>query len=531
MNIKKLIVMNIYVYSTVQQKLINVFPKNVGGSWSNVIQFKLSPTTGALLPDGNLLLVSADKPGGYTDDSKGTSYIIVKVNDNDSVSVVSKNNPSYFNFGQLFCTGTANLPNGNILMNGGTGKTDVLEFDWKKQSFNIAPRMMLSRGYNSDVVTTNNNVFTIGGSWPNPDWMPPVDGELYDGKRWSLANINGKYIAGTLVNNTQVTSPDPRGGEHESDFHSWLVSYKDNKGNNMVAHLGPVPEMHAFNMNKSGNVINLGFRGNDTYAMWGNIVQYQPGKVIKFGGNSRKLGPDDPYSMATSLVMDMTDLPNGGGLKVTNLKNMTFPRTYSNSVVLPGGKILIIGGQTQAKSFTDLYSVLIPELYDPVTDTFKTLAPLTIPRNYHSIALLLPSGKVLSAGGNLCWVDSCDSVHYDGQIYTPEYLQNGLINSRPVITNVDRNSKAYTLNDQIKITTSCGNKCSYELIRVSSTTHTVNNDQMRVPLVIQTINKNIVSVIIKTNQQPFIISGYYMLFAINQAGTPSVAKIIQLSRN
>lgn len=516
-----------YVYYTNAQKKID------GGSWSNVIQFTLSPTTGAVLPDGNLLLVSADKPGGYRDDAKGTSYIVVKVNDNnDGISILTKNNPSHFNFGQLFCTGTANLPNGNIFMNGGTGKTDVIEFDWKKKVFSVGPRMRLSRGYNSDVVTTDNKVFTIGGSWPNPEWMPPVNGELYDGKQWELANINGKFIAGTLVNNKDTPSPDPRGGQHESDFHPWLVSYKDNKGNNMIAHLGPVQEMHAFNMNKSGNVINLGFRGNDKYAMWGNIAQYEPGKVLKFGGNSRDLAVEDPYSIQTSILMDITALPNGGKIQVTNLKNMTYPRTFSNSVILPGGKILIIGGQTQAKSFTDSYSVLIPELYNPITNTFKTLAPLQIPRNYHSIALLLPSGKVMSAGGNLCFVDSCDTVHYDGQVYTPDYLQNGLASLRPVITNIDNNGKAYKLTDNIKVTTtSCGNKCTYELIRVSSTTHTVNNDQLRVPLVITNINKNTASVNIKNTQYPFIISGYYMLFAINSAGTPSIAKIIQVTRN
>ena len=515
-----------YVYLT------NAQQKMDGGSWSNVIPFTLSPTTAGVLPDGSVLLVSADQPGGYSDEARGTTYIVIKVNDNDSVSVITKNNPSYFNFGQLFCTGTANLPNGNIFMNGGTAKTDVIEFDWKKKVFNVGPRMRLARGYNSDVVTTDNKVFTVGGSWPNPMWMPPVDAEIYDGKRWNLANINGKYIAGTLVNNIKSTSPDPRGGEHESDFHPWLVSYKDNKGNNMVAHLGPVPEMHAFNMNKPGSVINLGFRGNDKYAMWGNILQYEPGKIIRLGGNSRDLGPEDAYSTQTSILMDITALPNGGKVKVTNLKNMTYPRTYSNSVILPGGKILIIGGQTQAKSFSDSYSVMIPELYDPIKNTFKTLAPLQIPRNYHSIALLLPSGKVISAGGNLCYVDTCDNAHYDGQVYTPYYLQNRLASSRPIITNVDKNGKAYGLQDKIKVTTtSCSNNCTYELIRVSSTTHTVNNDQLRVPLVITNINKNTATVEIKTNQYPFIVSGYYMLFAINSAGTPSVANMIQIFRN
>ena len=531
--------MNLIIIFSIISYICSVKALVKGGSWSDIIQFTISPTSGGLLPDGTLLLWSGGYPGGYIDNSNGNYYIVIKENNKGSVNVVSPQNPAFFSGTQLFCTGTAVLPNGNILMNGGTDKRAVVEFDWKTKLFRMGASMQLERGYNSDVVTTNNQVFTVGGSWSNGNWMPPVDGEIYDGKAWTyLSNIKGQYVAGTLVNNKQVPSPDPRGGEHESDFHPWLVAYKDNKGNDMVAHLGPVQEMHAFNMKKSinGSVRNLGFRGNEKFAMWGNIAQYQPGKILKFGGNSKELSPDDPYSMATSVLMDITNLPNGGNVKVTQLPNMTYGRTYSNSIILPGGKVLIIGGQTQAKSFTDMYTVFTPELYDPIKKTFTVLNPMKVPRNYHSISFLLPSGKVISAGGNLCWEcqndGSTPDVHYDGEIYTPDYLENGLASSRPVITDVDRNGKAYALTDKIKVTTkSCGTKCTYELIRLYSSTHTVNNDQLRVPLVVQSVIKNTASVGINSVGYPFIISGYYMLFAINSLGTPSVAKIIQIKRN
>jgi large repetitive protein len=515
----------------------------IGGSWSKQVPFTISPTSGAILPDGNLLLWAANTVGGFGYD-KGNYYILVQPTADDKVKVLSQN-PAYFTSTQLFCTGTANLANGNILLNGGTDKQAVIEFDWRARKFSMKPSMTQQRGYNADVYTTANQVFTVGGSWSNPDWMPPVDGEIYDGKKWThLSNIKGKLVAGTLVNGKEADAPD-MGGERDSDYHHWLVAYKDNQGNNMVAHLGPVRSMHAFNTNAAtkGSVKYLGLRGDDPYSMFGNIAQYQPGKVLKFGGSYRTPGPDggDADSMADSALIDITALPKQGGVNVTKLPNMNYPRSFSNSIILPGGKVMIIGGQTVERRFTDYKSVLAPEIYDPVKNTFTNMASSKVGRNYHSVAFLLPSGKVMSAGGGLCGLGgACNgindgnnpNVHYDAEFYTPDYLLDGLAAKRPIIKGVDKNGKAYTITDKIQVTTAgCGKQCTYELIRLYSTTHTVNNDQLRVPLVINNFNGDKAFVKINQADYPFIISGYYYLFAINKAGTPSIAKIIQLLRN
>jgi hypothetical protein len=512
-----------------------------GGTWSNQVDFTLSPTSGAILPDGNLLLWAANTVGGFGN-KKGNYYVVVKVNDNDSITVISKQNPTYFASTQLFCTGTTNLVNGNILMNGGTDVRAVIEFDWQRQQFRMGPSMTQNRGYNANALTTANKVFTVGGSWPNPQWMLPVDGEIYDGKAWThLANIKGRYVAGTLVNGKPARKPD-MGSESDSDYHHWLVAYKDTRGNNMVAHLGPVRSMNAFNTDvPNGNVTYLGMRGNDPYSMFGNIVQYEPGKVLKFGGSRRDDGMiGEPKGMTASVLIDITALPSQGGVNVTPLPNMNYGRTFSNSVIMPGGKIIILGGQSTERRFTDYDSVLISEIYDPVKNTFTRVRASKVGRNYHSIAFLLPSGKVISAGGGLCGLGGkCNgendgnnrNVHYDAEIFTPDYLLNGLAASRPVITAVDKPNAAYLFNNPILVNaTRCEAGCTYELIRLSSTTHTVNNDQLRVPLVINGKVGNTARVSINPKDYPFVISGYYMLFAINKAGTPSVAKMIQLNR-
>ena len=54
--------------------------------------------------------------------------------------------------------------------------------------------------------------------------------------------------------------------------------------------------------------------------------------------------------------------------------------------------------------FTDTTPVFNAELWNPVTETFTVLAKASVPRNYHSIALLLPDGTVFNGGGGLCGV-------------------------------------------------------------------------------------------------------------------------------
>ena len=52
--------------------------------------------------------------------------------------------------------------------------------------------------------------------------------------------------------------------------------------------------------------------------------------------------------------------------------------------------------------FSDADPVLVAELWSPATRTFAPMAPIAVPRNYHSVAVLLPDGTVFSGGGGLC---------------------------------------------------------------------------------------------------------------------------------
>src|SRR5439155_1262291 len=86
--------------------------------------------------------------------------------------------------------------------------------------------------------------------------------------------------------------------------------------------------------------------------------------------------------------------PVTGTWKATG--NMTHARSFHTATLLPSGKVLVAGGSGPSA-----------ELYDPITGTWSTTASMTTGRATHTATLLLPSRKVLVAGG------------YDGQFCCP----------------------------------------------------------------------------------------------------------------
>ena len=77
---------------------------------------------------------------------------------------------------------------------------------------------------------------------------------------------------------------------------------------------------------------------------------------------------------------------------------MNFARRDGNATIMPDGNIFINGGS----SYNDLeFSVFTPEIYNPNTQTTKEMSNAYFRRNYHATSLLLPDGRILTAGGDV----------------------------------------------------------------------------------------------------------------------------------
>ena len=77
---------------------------------------------------------------------------------------------------------------------------------------------------------------------------------------------------------------------------------------------------------------------------------------------------------------------------------LNFPRLHLNAVLLPDRTVFVTGGSLKQEDAP--LARLQPEIYDPASDTWTPMAPSIVPRLYHSTAVLLSDGRVLSAGGN-----------------------------------------------------------------------------------------------------------------------------------
>ena len=239
-----------------------------------------------------------------------------------------------------------------------------------------------------------------------------------------------------------------------------------------------------------------------------------------------------------------TELPMGPSAAVAP------PRIFQNAVILPDGTVLVLGGMNMdyqdwrggatncppLDAPCEFASVLDPVLFDPVTDTWSFLAQHSAARMYHSIALLLPDGRVLSAGGERPDDATCGETHADAQIFSPPYLFKPGV--RPEITGPVPSSLDYGAELDLWVTTGSGDEvASLALLRPASVTHHYDPDQryVRLAFTAELVKPGEVSgttahrLVVRAPEDAFQAPpGYYMLFALNGAGVPSVAVFLRL---
>ena len=84
---------------------------------------------------------------------------------------------------------------------------------------------------------------------------------------------------------------------------------------------------------------------------------------------------------------------------LTPAGNMRTPRAAHTATLLLNGKVLITGGfGNNASAGAAAVPLATAELYDPATDAFTPVGPMTTPRAQHT-ATLQADGRVLIAGG------------------------------------------------------------------------------------------------------------------------------------
>ena len=467
-------------------------------------------------------------------------------------------------------------------------------FDWSTESWIDVGEGKDGHWYPSLIPLSNGQLMVISGisfnskskispwaefydpSMPAEEAWQSIDISLLDNSPWNT-RLDGNFIDGLqqypriypLENDTFLITHDG-------------VGYVSESGN-------PTNKTYIMNVtfdekNKPSIVFEHGALRENNNRAYGTAVQDPTtGDVLLFAGqegpkavNNNDYGPG-PWSKGREEVnvtahmerFTYDESVDGYGTWKT-FKNFLGDtpedvRVMHYSTILPTKQLLVINGGNYAYHRPLFYPILLsPDENTQGGFNLNQMNQALEPRLYHSISLLLPDGRVLSAGGNASRAavelkeDEVDKVilntykNADAQyqvdshgefgipaeiwrmeIFSPPYL---FIDApRPEITL----SASFKINEEDLPAINFDNEydiniknatdlSSLVLIKLGASTHSWDSGQRLIDLSI--INREGDTFTFrspKLNNQN--VPGYYMLFYVSDLGQPSIAKIIQLN--
>ena len=476
------------------------------GDWGPVIAWPEIAISAASLPDGRVLTWSSTETNAFPSNAEFTH---ASVFDPETESFITVDN----DFHDTFCAGIATLENGVIVAAGGNpDDRKTSSFDPATLAWSRLDDLNDLRWYGATVTLPNNHIFSTFAKTAGDR------SETYD-PTTNVWTPRPNATMATLVTeqNAINAAPNPTGS---LNLEWWAHIAVTPQGD--VFQGGPTPTWHRFDpIGGTPNVV-LGQPIGDQARMYGNAISYGEGQVMLLGGADRRSSP--PTSVDHVYLVDL----NGPAPTVTAGAPMNYPRALLNSVTLPNGEVLVVGGNTVARIFSDEGSVLPAEIYTPATDEWRVVDSITIPRNYHSTALLLKDGRVLSAGGGACG-NGCAANHLDGQIYSPPYLFEA--DDSPAVrpTLSIPGSPQVRAGDSLVVSAS-PDTTAFSIVRLSGTTHHLNTDQRFLPVPATDNGDGTFTLTLPANPNVLIV-GHYWLFALDADGTPSIAEAIQVIRD
>jgi hypothetical protein len=477
-----------------------------GGNWSSVIptdqgsKVGVVPIFQAVLPNGKVLMW--DSVGQSAPEQMPTNnFTRAMVWDPTTNTYNRRDVPAY----NIFCAGYTQLANGNVLMAGGNknaaldGIVQTHIFDWRKEElgqvpWSRGPDMAAARWYPAVQAMGNDEAVIVGGGQAIP--------EVYqtDGKLRRLTNASG--------------------------YSDRLYAFLTTRPNGQVELMGPVTQMNTINTSGNGAITATKARDgiNRTY---GGFATYDIGKVLVAGGGDITEGSQSHVPTKTAVLVGV----NGSTTTVGSTASMSVGRRQHNLTILADGSVLATGGMSRATNANvDLVNpVFAAERWDPATGNWTVLSGASRVRQYHSSATLLPDGRVLTGGGGVC--ASCVSLGYlekNIEYFEPPYLYkkdgSGQKATRPAITTApDTATYGQTFNIS---SAQAGSIAKVGLVRLGAATHSQDQGQRYVPLSFTASGSTITATApANSNIAP---AGYYMLFITDDAGVPSVAKMIKL---
>ena len=520
-----------------------VGPASEYGQWSAPFKAPTYGIHGVLLPTGRVLVMSmghghaAGLPGSNMgqdvnndgaaalwDPSLGTGTNAFKQIDPPPMPIDDpQKRRGYKNLrpAPVYCSGHVQLADGRILVAGGNleaggggfGLKLLFLFDPFTETWVRQQDLGVARWYPTLTRLPNGKVAILAGRDEKGVNRPEV--ELYPAAGQQIPGIDTSTLPPTSTRTEIKTS------RKINSFypHSYVTR------NGKMAIVGPTQsDQGILDLNAWTWTNTIGYRqGSNGYASSfpePNTID-GPERIFAIGGLSTG-GHLQPLVSSIRPGID-TRWSDGPGLKLS--------RRNAPAVLLPDGTVVAVGGGgkllREVHPMSDWPSRRQPEIWDPATKQWRLGPAQARPRGYHSIAMLLPDGRVLSAGDDLQSAVFDDNLNdaYDTtfELYSPPYLFKG---PRPVVT--DAPAKAnYGQTVDLQIEGDASSIARVTLVAPGSNTHALDMNQRQLELRVVGRNGNTVTVLAPPTAAA-APPGDYMLFALSTQGVPSVAKFVQV---
>jgi hypothetical protein len=408
----------------------------------------------------------------------------------------------------LFCAGHAFLPDGRLLVTGGTsaypgpatnnanaGLKDAYTFDPVTRRYERVPDMGLARWYPTVTELGDGRLFVWGGL--DERGLRTNEHQTFDGSTWSPL----------------APAPAPlAGGPMYASLHLLRDGRLFYSGANVFGAAGATPGIWDLTTNGFQPVGGLTDPGRRDQAASILLPPAQDQKVMVIGGGHQDLPV--PAVSSTAIVDLAAPQPQYVPGPPIDTEKM-----YVSAVILPDSTVFETGGASTTIHNGDR-PVQSAQIYDPKSSTWTKVATPSVGRTYHSSAVLLPDGRVATFGGN-----PVGRFEMRIEVFTPPYLQKGT--PRPRIVDAPTEIR-YGSTFGFR-TTQAAPITSAALVAPMAVTHSTDNNQRLVSLgVVTTANGVSVTVPDEPNLAP---PGWYMLFLVDANGVPSTASWVHLTGN
>ena len=206
---------------------------------------------------------------------------------------------------------------------------------------------------------------------------------------------------------------------------------------------------------------------------------------------------------------------NGEAYEWEWARPMTFPRLHVNATLLLDGRVLVTGGGKDKRGFIEAGHIW---KFDPNTKKWRMGATCHVPRLYHSVAVLLPDGRVWTGGGNPHPGDEELRI----EIYTPGYFRD---RDRPKI---ERAPSRIAYGSPFDLLFRASSPIvETAIVRPSSVTHSFNVDQRWVGLPMQPLGTDGIRAVAPPSPA-HAPPGWYLLTLVDEKRRPAIAAWVQL---